>query len=174
MNRPIKFNAYIPDLNIILENVAVYGNGTIGISADYFGKAIKDKFVVDDEGRVLVLDYFEKEEFESIMTLLTGDDWYWIEEQHYELMQNTGIKSKEYQKPDGAEIYEGHIVRSEGSRLIGAKNYVVEFKDGCFVATGYNGGVQISPLLNHTSYNIVGNKFQNPELLPNGKTWREK
>ena len=73
------------------------------------------------------------------------------------LMQSTGLFDK-----NGKEIYEGDIVYaySEGARLIGA----IEYFDNAYCIKTKN-GVYNSLWTNAEYYEIVGNVFENPELL---------
>ena len=73
------------------------------------------------------------------------------------LMQSTGLFDK-----NGKEIYEGDIVYaySEGARLIGA----IEYFDNAYCIKTKN-GVYNSLWTNAEYYEIVGNAFENPELL---------
>ncbi len=75
---------------------------------------------------------------------------------HYEVMQFTGLKDK-----NGKEIYEGDILKwVDGDESVGA----VEWWDGdaCF---------ETNPILNGLSssktpyYEVIGNIYENPELL---------
>jgi uncharacterized phage protein (TIGR01671 family) len=72
------------------------------------------------------------------------------------IMQYTGLKDI-----DLNEIYEGDILCRSGNK----KNYSVSFDKGCFVANGYNGSVKVSPELKNERYAIIGNIYENPELL---------
>lgn len=73
------------------------------------------------------------------------------------LMQSTGLFDK-----NGKEIFEGDIVHaySEDARLIGA----VEYFDNAYCIKTKN-GVYNSLWINAEQYEIVGNVFENPELL---------
>ena len=73
------------------------------------------------------------------------------------LMQSTGLFDK-----NGKEIFEGDIVYaySEGARLIGA----IEYFDNAYCIKTKN-GVYNSLWTNAEYYEIVGNAFENPELL---------
>lgn len=73
------------------------------------------------------------------------------------LMQSTGLKDK-----DGKDIYDGDIVHaySEGARLIG----VIEYFDNAYCIKDKN-GIYNSLWTNAEQYEIVGNIYENPELL---------
>lgn len=73
------------------------------------------------------------------------------------LMQSTGLFDK-----NGKEIFEGDIVHaySEDARLIGA----VEYFDNAYCIKTKN-GVYNSLWINAEQYEIVGNVFENPELV---------
>ncbi|UXR50994.1 YopX family protein [Staphylococcus simulans] len=74
----------------------------------------------------------------------------------FKLMQYTGLKDK-----NGKEIYESDIVRNLYGEL-----YVVEWLDGSFVLTEfYNGGYDHYIIDSSTEYEVLGNIYENPELL---------
>jgi uncharacterized phage protein (TIGR01671 family) len=70
-----------------------------------------------------------------------------------ELMQYTGLKDK-----NGKEIYEGDIVKG------GAETVVMEWKNEMWTEEGYiTGFSELSEGAN--CYEIIGNLYENPELL---------
>ena len=74
-----------------------------------------------------------------------------------ELMQSTGLLDK-----NGQEIFEGDIVHaySEDARLIGA----IEYFDNAYCIKTKN-GVYNSHWTNAEYYEVIGNIYENPELL---------
>ena len=89
-------------------------------------------------------------------------------ENEIELMQFTGLKDK-----NGKEIYEGDIVEykdswSEREHLIKnrTKRQVVDFVDGVFYPVskvGFDG--EQEPSLDSDPFEVIGNIYENPELL---------
>lgn len=91
------------------------------------------------------------------------------------IMQSTGLKDK-----NGKEIYEGDIVSEKVNRnveemLDGTKvfprwveigRWPVEFYDNCFVLKGLmNGNYQSKYYPSLKTLEIIGNIYENPELL---------
>ncbi len=78
-----------------------------------------------------------------------------------ELMQYTGLKDK-----NGKEIYEGDIVRREQNK--GKKtDHTIVFSDYRFAyTTEYHGSIALNKVVSqHQSLEVIGNIYENPELL---------
>ena len=74
----------------------------------------------------------------------------------YEAMQSTTLKDK-----NNVEIYEGDIVKNEY-----AETYVVKWLDaGFYLEERYNGGFDYSELHFGNNKEVIGNIYENPELL---------
>lgn len=78
--------------------------------------------------------------------------------QNYELMQSTGLKDK-----NGTEIYEGDIVSANHPRL-GEFIGFVDNAIGNFKVRGVGQYEYLSDDLDGT-YEVIGNIYENPELL---------
>ena len=87
-------------------------------------------------------------------------------DKHYELQQYTGLKDK-----DGKEIYEGDICKKPSSN--GTKEQMcygeIVFYKGSFCFKRQNSNLRISVdniVYNYADCEIIGNIYENPELLP--------
>ena len=76
-----------------------------------------------------------------------------------DLMQYTGLKDK-----NGKKIYEGDILESE----IKIKRSVI-FKDGCFGWMGHSDPSQSVTIRNTNDMKIIGNIYENKELIESYK-----
>jgi len=102
------------------------------------------------------------------------EDWYWYEEQlvhdvkegvanglyrKYQLMQYTGLKDK-----NGVEIYEGDIIKGMLT-LEGGDCY--DFTDTVsYIAPEFLCDNNADfPLTQYETLEVIGNKFENPELV---------
>lgn len=85
----------------------------------------------------------------------------WIRDNDLELMQSTGLKDK-----NGKEIFEGDVVDYKGRKAIVSWNgsyasFIYRFVDELNKRKS-----EWSPLyLSYYHFEVVGNKFENPELL---------
>ena len=148
----------------------------MGVSEDYLTDAIKDKYILSDDA-VLPLNYFDENvSSEPVMTILTGEDYCWIEEGDFTLVQHTGLHTG-----DGRLIFEGDLLQwVDDKGLNDTVYYEVFFDNGDGPSTNgfkmsrthYKGslcGGFIPPFNLHSTsrMRVAGNIFQNPELLSN-------
>jgi len=78
----------------------------------------------------------------------------WLRSDDYVIMQYTGLKDK-----NGKEIYEGDIFKK------GRVKFTIEFRDGAFEMIGINIISVIRLSHSYRDIEIVGNIYENPELL---------
>jgi hypothetical protein len=157
MKRKIEFNAWIPELEFMLEDVT-YGHAQIGFPSDYeeFNDALKSKG-------------FDPEEYKLPDWLFdTGEDWYYInEEKVYILLQFTGLTDK-----NGVDIYEGNIV-NQFDLIVKRPVVYINGAFGYYDTDGKH--KQFIPFAQNQWYNwsnrksnnieVIGNIYENPELL---------
>lgn len=72
-----------------------------------------------------------------------------------EIMQYTGLKDK-----NGKEIYEGDILESE------AFIDTFDWMDGCY---SFKRDMESLPITEHYPYEVIGNIYENPNLLSQDK-----
>lgn len=118
------------------------------------------KFRVWDKNNKKMLDWKEldltKELGEDEITIFEPTGQFAQPMYFYETMQSTGLKDK-----NGTEIYEGDIVKNIYDEI-----YVVKWLDaGFYLEEKYNGGFDYSELHFGDNKEIVGNIYENPELL---------
>ena len=81
-----------------------------------------------------------------------------IGKNEFNLMQFTGLLDKQ-----GKEIYEGDIIEYDGG--FDDAIAVIDFLDGCFVICEKREGKVIKLLKDDKEIEVIGNIYENPELL---------
>lgn len=98
------------------------------------------------------VDFNQKEEVENRLTWdVNSDDW--------EIMQYTGLKDK-----NGKEIYEGDIIKCKSyttEKIFTWPNVLGMTGCGCHDGWGY----EIPDEMEEGNIKIIGNIYENPELL---------
>jgi len=105
--KTLKFRAFIPDLNLYIENPAIYPDSKmIGISYEDLKKLLDGKFFIEDDcdsfgySEIRPLDYYENDDAECIMKIL-GTDFEWFNfEDGFELQMSI----------DGGEFEPFHLI----------------------------------------------------------------
>lgn len=164
MSREIRFRAWVPKIETMLEGVVVYSTGSIGLSPEDFEDSLNEKYEFDGDEVRTKLSEDGHSGGERVLTPPIGDEWMWIEEGEHTPMQYTGLKDK-----SGVEIYEGDVLRL-APEYTGAFEtpQIVVFEDGRFLyqSTTYHGhknDISQSLCANHV---VIGNIYANPELIP--------
>ena len=169
MNREIKFNAWLPQLGFMVEGVSV-GFGSCGFPADEngeFEKLLKEKGLYDELDN---LPYY----------IYSGDDWWIVTgDKDFVLLQYTGLHDK-----NNIEIYEGSIIPCKvgthqyANWKVGDPNAVLNgwvAWNPCqlrweiqFDKNEYNIVSSCFGFYSGPELNVIGNIFQNPELINPG------
>jgi len=149
--RAIPENRYDEDVDSILDSIAFYTKGK-GFDGTFVYGHLNGDYILGD-----TLDATEEYYNPS----------YWIKIDKDTIMQYTGLKDK-----NGKEIYEGDILKDTDNEI-----YYVDFIRGCFyLRTNYKSFphlgwtewlpmCEIDRLADPVDFEIVGNIYENPELL---------
>lgn len=107
MERVIKFRAiiHLDSLDILMPSVAVYPNGQIGFDSEVFEKLLPKHHYIDWDDSCIRHDDEEDEIFENVLSILTGEDWIWLDDS-FTLQQFTNLTDK-----NGKEAYVGCIYK---------------------------------------------------------------
>ena len=108
----------------------------------------KDTFAITESGQVVVVEQ------ESVAS---SPDYVFVD--HLVIMQSTGIKDK-----NGKEVFEGDIVKMAKDVYSEPTYYeVVRHHGGAYRLESKQHGCEL--WLRHTDCEVVGNVYENPELL---------
>ena len=173
--RQIKFNSYIKALHIILTDVDVYANGMIGIEADKLNEqlALTEKYILDDTIYQTIVPTMSGDDDAWLMTVILGQDYIWIEEGQYVLLQYINITDMHLK-----ELYVGDLFKSTQNDIL----YRIYYVNGGFAINTnvkiWQGDIkkdypfplqslsdeQTVSWIRETCY-YVDNYYLNPELL---------
>lgn len=172
--RPIKFRAIlhldkvddkIPAIDIMIDAVAVYPDGSIGFNEQSLKEKLPKNYEIygDDFGAEIKYADEEGEYFETVFTMLSGEEWFWVEKD-FDLMQYVGLNDG-----NGVGVYEGDRIIVE--RGVGhSSDYYPSFIDGTQIKSvievkwdnekhGWN-IPQSSDMDWETRIQILGNKYE--------------
>ena len=160
--RKIKFNAFIPKLGVMLEDVTIYGGGQIIKDYDSFVSALPENFQADtsDEAVMELVKNEERGDIEEIPVcpIYHGDDWVFIYEEDYIPLQFTGLLDK-----NEKEIFEWDILKIENKEMVVVwNNYFSSFtlrRQGWAFSHWF--GESCDP----EDCEIVGKAYEKPEML---------
>lgn len=135
MKRPIKYRAYIPDLDITLENITLYGDGNMGYDEDEFNEALPTDHVLDHDYECVIRKFKDEDgddDLEKVLHVLLGEDWIYLEEGQFEPLQFTGflLNKQEIYEGDKLQFKYEDKVEEEGFGIV---EVIVTFENGCFV-----------------------------------------
>tara|TARA_B100000378_G_scaffold236018_1_gene202681 strand:- start:3892 stop:4359 length:468 start_codon:yes stop_codon:yes gene_type:complete len=153
MSREIKFRAWLPSCKTMLENVTVYPD-MIGLGLQEFEKNLgsyENGFEYDGEC-VRTTD----DKYENVLSVLSGEDWVYVEPKDYILEQFTGRQDK-----NGKDIYEGDIVFKDEEKCVIRFN----LKEGVVAAYPISGNANFICSWGWNEMEVIGNIHQNKELL---------
>lgn len=93
-----------------------------------------------------------------------GNNYDYTNGDDVEILQYTGLKDKK-----GVEIYEGDILfeeeKSIRSQMPPRRHSIVVFKSNGWKRDAYNGSMNVFPDLAVRGLEVIGNIYENPELL---------
>jgi hypothetical protein len=161
--RTIRFNAWIPSIGLMLKGVVVYGDGMIGINSETFEDQLKAKcgprYEINDDGVYFKGNSDEDDIYDRQLTLLCGEDWYWIEQPDYIPLQFTEME-------DGymEDLYDGDIIEIDSGDESEIGEIVYDQTKGGFKFKSPDG--ELYTLTSKDLANLkLGNKYNNPELV---------
>ena len=108
----------------------------------------KDTFAITESGQVVIVEQDD---------VVCPPDYVFVD--HLVIMQSTGLKNK-----NGNEIFEGDIVKMSKDVSVDTTYYeVVRRRGGAYSLESKQHGCDL--WIRHTDCEIIGNIYENPELL---------
>ena len=167
-NREPKFRAFITVLGVMTYDVDVYANGSIGVSNKNLTDAFYKLYHINHDCSSIVTNGT----YAHMLTIDTGDECVWFDENQYELMQYIGLKDK-----NRTEIYAGSIISGirKGSNSDRSHTGFIEWNTqqaGWIIRCGKHiieilslamDGDGIETRL--SAFEVIGNIHQHPDLL---------
>tara|TARA_R100001244_G_C5091640_1_gene116529 strand:+ start:95 stop:565 length:471 start_codon:yes stop_codon:yes gene_type:complete len=151
MNREIKFRAWVTC------------NKGDWHGCDNYDEFDWDNRMRDVNSMYFPLDCFSGKDISLEEIECEGEDNYangWTAFKECELMQYTGLKDK-----NGKEIYEGDVIKRHKCDMINEFTGLVKFEHVRFTAECINGGVHDALDFLPKLIEVIGNAYENPELL---------
>lgn len=150
MNKEVKFKAYIHSVNVVLVHVDVYANGNIGVSYNNIPESFFKLYHVDWDDMCIR----ENGTYKHVQNILTGQaEYIWFED-GYNLMEYCNIRDI-----NNVEIYADYIVKYNN------QNWLVVWSYSRWSLYNEFNNCQPIEIPNYTAMTVLGNVYQNKELL---------
>jgi len=156
--RELKFRAWIPSLEIMLEEITLYPYGDIGIESDELSKKLAEKdsrLSIDWDSECIRLIDEDNDLFENVLEVMTGDDWIQINSNDCIIMQYVGLFDK-----NKNDIIEGDVLENP----IRLKGHVVYFEGAFYWKYINKEGTQLMAALNN---GLLKNKEKTGNIYEN-------
>jgi hypothetical protein len=130
--------------DVIINDVAVYPDSTIGFTEDALKKVLPEHHYIDWEDSCIRYNNprNKRQDDVNVCSILTGDDYIWIDDEKSFTLQKYINKNDKY----GAEIYEGDTCAFDVStnfKKVLVNHFIVKWED---YGNGFEGYTQFSPL----------------------------
>jgi len=173
IKKDIKFKCYIPALNIMIEDFAIYSNNDIGVSTDVIYDEFKKNnitYFIDFDLESIIHEDLDNDISEKIVSFMSiGDDYIEFDSSNIEIIEYTTFKDN---KNIGQELYDKDIVKVN-NYYDGDYHYkefigIIEWIDGEWIISDIEETNNFVTLW-HYVFNYcggkIGNAYLNPELL---------
>lgn len=183
-NREIKFRAWLSKAKVMLEEVAVYADGTIGLDSGGLDYYVEEAgLMVDYDEEQIVRKWVDEEgahQVDKLQEIIQGEEWIFFDKEFIAL-QYTGLRDK-----NGVEIYESDIIKTPlghtvqvflGKReysnvnLYGREDYIEV--NGWLTKNVKNGWIDTldSSII---AGEVIGNIYEHPHLITTTQNQNQK